>query len=221
MNFIIAPSILSADFCKLSEELKKIGKFPDSWVHLDIMDGSFVPVITFGSPLVKSIRKHSSNIFDVHLMVNSPEKQIPLFASAGADYITFHIESTNSPLNLINEIKNTNLKTGVSLRPSTPVSLIENLLPDLDLLLIMSVEPGASGQTFVESTFDKIKFIKAIKERKHLNLLISVDGGINEQTAEDVIEAGADILVMGSYFFGTPFEEVENFINGLRNKNIS
>jgi ribulose-phosphate 3-epimerase len=219
MNFIIAPSILSANFLDVSNELKKIEKFPNSWVHLDIMDGSFVPVITFGSPFVKSIRKGSLNIFDVHLMVTAPEKQVPFFADAGANYITFHIESTNNPLDLIKVIKNLGIKAGLTLKPSTPISSIEAFLPNVDLVLVMSVEPGASGQKFIERALGRVNYIKKLKEKEHFNLLISVDGGINEKNAEEVIKAGADILVMGSYFFCNPFKDVENFIVSLRNKN--
>jgi ribulose-phosphate 3-epimerase len=216
MNFLIAPSILSADFSKLGDEIKKIEKFHNSWIHLDIMDGNFVPQITFGSPLVKCLRKKSSLVFDVHLMVDSPEKQVPQFIEAGANYITFHIESSISPIELINKLKDSKVKAGISLRPSTPISSIENLLPYIDLLLIMSVEPGFSGQKFIYPSLERIKTVKALKENNHFNFLISVDGGINKETAENVLLAGADVLVMGSYFFGTPFQEVENFISNLR-----
>jgi ribulose-phosphate 3-epimerase len=220
MNFIIAPSLLSANFNNLADEIAKVEGIENSWLHLDIMDGNFVEAITFGSPVVQNIRKTTSLTFDAHLMVNSPEKQLPLFIEAGADYITFHIEASKSPRDLIKTIKNSGRKTGISLRPSTPISSIKNFLPYIDLLLIMSVEPGRSGQDFKKKSIERIKEIYTLKQEESLKFLISVDGGINEKTAGKVINAGAEILVMGSYFFGNPIEKVKNFINDLRNKSL-
>jgi len=218
MKFIVAPSILSSDFAHLSNEIEKIQQIPDSWVHLDIMDGHFVPNLTFGPSVVKSIRKITPLPFDVHLMVNNPESLFSPFKNAGADYITFHIEQTQVPLKLVRKIKNLGLKAGISLKPSTKISKIESILPYIDLLLIMSVEPGFSGQKFMSFSLQKIKKAKQMRKSEKLNFLISVDGGINSETAEYVVKAGADILVMGNYFFKNPFEMVKTEIEKLRKK---
>ncbi len=215
MRPIIAPSILSADFSNLSAEIQKIEKIPSSWVHIDVMDGHFVPNLTFGPCVVSSIRKKTELFFDAHLMVDDPENLFSAFKEAGVNAITFHIEETHFPLRLVKKIKGLGLKAGVSLNPVTSFTNIENLLPYIDILLIMSVEPGFSGQKFIPFSLEKIRRAAEIRSKDNLNFLISVDGGINDKTAKDVLLAGADILVMGSFFFKNDFEFVRNFLQSL------
>ena len=218
MKFTIAPSILSANFSDLASEVKKIETMPDSWVHLDIMDGHFVPNITFGSCVVSGIRKVSNLFFDAHLMVDSPENFIDAFKRGGVDALTFHIESTHFPLRLIKKIRNAGLKVGISLNPATNMEQVFPILQFVDIFLVMSVEPGFSGQKFMPFSIEKIREAKEFRTKNDLNFLISVDGGINSETAEKVLNAGADVLVMGSFFFNTEFKKVNKFIEYLRNK---
>ena len=218
MNFTIAPSILSANFSDLSSEVKKIENIPNSWVHLDVMDGHFVPNITFGPCVVNSIRKVSNLFFDAHLMVDSPENFIDSFKKSGVDALTFHIESTHFPLRLIKKIRDAELKVGISLNPATDMEQVLPILQFVDILLIMSVEPGFSGQKFMPFSLEKIRKAKEFRKKNDLSFLISVDGGVNSETAEKVLSAGADVLVMGSFFFNTDFKKVNKFIEYLRNK---
>jgi ribulose-phosphate 3-epimerase len=215
MKFITAPSILSSDFSSLGAEIEKIEKIPDSWVHIDVMDGHFVPNLTFGPCVVKSIRSKTNLFFDAHLMVDNPESLFEAFKDAGVNALTFHIEETHFPLRLIKKIKSLGLKAGVSLNPATNLSAVYSLLPLIDILLIMSVEPGFSGQKFIPFSLNKIKEADEIRKRDHLNFLISVDGGVNEKTAEKVLKSGADVLVMGSFFFNNDFSFVKKFLHNL------
>lgn len=198
---LIAPSILSSDFSKLEEEIKAVEKAGADLLHLDVMDGHFVPNITFGAPVIKSIRKCTKLPFDVHLMIEKPEKYIDDFISSGADIITFHIESTEKILENIKKIKSASKKVGLSLKPKTDLNEILPFLDKLDLILIMSVEPGFSGQKFISSTFDKIKKLREIIDEKNLSTIIEVDGGINLETVNIVKEAGAEICVAGDSIF--------------------
>ena len=218
MRFITASSILSADFSCLESEIKKIEQIPDGWVHIDVMDGHFVPNLTFGPCVVKSIRKKTNLFFDAHLMIDNPSSLIKDFAGAGVNAITFHIEETHFPLRLINEIRTLGLKVGVSLNPATPLSMVYRLLPLIDILLIMSVEPGFSGQKFIPFSIDKIQEAQAIRKDKNLHFLISVDGGVNQNTVEKILLSGADVLVMGSFFFKNDFSFVKNVLSKLREK---
>jgi len=193
---IVAPSLLSADFSKLGEEIKAVEPYSD-WIHLDIMDGHFVPNITIGAIVVKSIRKVTMLPFDAHLMISEPEKYYMDFVKAGADIITVHAEATHSLYRLIKEIKK-HCKVGVALNPATPLSAVENILDEIDLLLIMTVEPGFGGQKFIDGMVKKIK-----KARKIFDGYISVDGGINARNVEKVKKAGVDVVVAGSYIFGS------------------
>jgi len=194
----ISPSILSSDFSKLAKEIKSIEKAGAELVHLDVMDGHFVDNISFGPALIKSIRKCTNMIFDVHLMIDNVDKYIQDFIAAGADIITFHIENTAKPLETINMIKSLGCKVGIAVKPNTKISTIKKYLNLIDLVLIMSVEPGFSGQTYI-SQEKKIKELS--KEIEKLPIEIEVDGGINEKISPKLIKAGATILVAGSYIF--------------------
>ena len=195
----IAPSILSADFSNLSNEIKKCEKAGVKILHIDVMDGHFVPNITIGPAVVESIRKSTGMILDTHLMITDPEKYVEQFAKAGSDWITFHIEAVKNPLELIKKIRLLNIKVGISLNPSTPVSAIEKYLKEVDLILVMSVVPGFGGQGFIPSVLKKISELKRINKNKKVK--VSVDGGINFDTISDVSKYGADIVVAGNSVF--------------------
>lgn len=198
----IAPSILSADFANLGSDVKRVDDSGAEYIHIDVMDGSFVPNITIGSGVVKCLRKITDRVFDVHLMVNHPENQIDAFAAAGADIITFHIEAAVHAHRTIQAIHALGKKAGVSLNPSTSLSSIEEIINDVDLILIMTVNPGYGGQKFIPSMIDKIKRLRKMIDEKKSHAEIEIDGGINPDTAKLVIDAGADVLVAGSYVYG-------------------
>lgn len=208
---ICAPSILSADFTEMDREIKKAETAGAQWLHLDVMDGQFVPEITFGSKMVKDIRNKTDLFLDVHLMVNNPENMIKPMAAAGANSITFHAEAVVHMHRYLQMIKSEGVKCGVSLVPSTPISFIEEVLNEIDLVLIMSVNPGYGGQTLIPSTMEKIKKLARIREEKGMSFKISVDGGVNRSTVKSVKDAGVDVFVAGSAFFGSenPTEELK------------
>jgi len=197
----IAPSILSANFIKLGEEIKAAEEAGVDMLHIDIMDGHFVPNITIGPFIVESIRQVTSLPLDVHLMIEEPDTYLRDFIKAGADYVTVHLEASVHLHRTVQLIKETGVKAGVSLNPATPVWSLEHILPDIHLVLLMSVNPGFGGQKFIPQALDKIRILKKFIEEKGLTTLIEVDGGINADNAKDVASAGADILVMGSAFF--------------------
>ena len=197
----LAPSLLSADFSSLENAIKQIEENGGSVVHIDVMDGQFVPEITYGQPVVRSIRKLTKLPFDVHLMVEDPEKQIDSFVDAGADWITFHYEATNHAPRLIQMIHERGKLAGVSICPGTPINILSEILKCADIILVMTVNPGWGGQKIIQSCVEKIAELKKIREEKGYNYLISVDGGVNSQTLESVKSAGADIIVSGSAFF--------------------
>ena len=198
---VLAPSLLSADFSSLEKAIKQIEDNNGSVVHIDVMDGQFVPEITYGQPVVRSIRKLTSLPFDVHLMVEHPENQIKTFAEAGADWITFHIEAAVHAHRIIQQIHELGKKAGVSIVPSTPISTIKEILECADIILVMTVNPGYGGQKLIPSCLKKVSELKKIKEENNYNYLISVDGGVNNDTLKSVIDAGTDVIVSGSSFF--------------------
>ena len=202
----LSPSLLSADFVNLKAALALMEQKRSASVHIDVMDGSFVPQISYGQPVIASLRPHTKLPFDVHLMVEYPERQVDSFADCGADWITFHIEGTVHVHRLIERIKSLGKKAGIAFVPSTPVSALSEILPLVDLVLVMTVNPGFGGQTFIPSCVRKIEELAAIKKEKNLSFDISVDGGVNKATAPLVIGAGADILVSGSAFFKGEFD---------------
>lgn len=198
---MLAPSILSADFSNLGQAVEMIEKNNGSLVHIDVMDGSFVPEITYGQPVIRSIRPFTKLPFDVHLMVNNPENHLESFAKAGADYLTFHIEATNHSHRLVQMIHEMGKKAGVAVCPGTPVSALLEIVKTADIILVMTVNPGWGGQTIIPSCVDKVVELKKLREEKGYNYLISVDGGINSSTLDSVLKAGSDIIVSGSAFF--------------------
>lgn len=203
MKTKIAPSILSADFSKLGEEVQKISKCNHvDYLHLDVMDGNFVPNITIGPDIIKSIRPCSDLIFDTHLMINNPENHIKSFANAGSDIITIHYEATAHIDSALTQIKSLGKKAGISLIPSTNENVLDYILDKIDLILIMTVNPGFGGQKFLESQIQKIKNIRQKIDNSNKDILLQIDGGINNNTAKIAIDSGADILVSGSYIFG-------------------
>ncbi len=198
---LLAPSLLSADFSNLASALNTIEEKGGSIVHIDVMDGQFVPQITYGQPVIKSIRKCTKLPFDIHLMVYEPEKMVESFAQAGADFITFHYETTAHINSLISKIHSLGKKAGISIVPSTPVSVLTEVLADVDLVLVMTVNPGFGGQKLIPSCVKKISELVRLREENGYSYQISVDGGINNDTIKGVIDAGADIVVSGAAFF--------------------
>jgi len=197
----ISPSILSSDFSKLGDEIMKLTEAGADLIHLDVMDGLFVPNITFGAPIIKKLRKTTHLIFDTHLMIQNPEKHIKDFVEAGSDIITIHTEATSDLKGVIAQIKGYGIKAGVSIKPTTNESEIESCLNDVDLILVMTVEPGFGGQKFIHSQLKKISNLRAMIDKSNRDIALQVDGGINEETAKLAIEAGADCLVAGSHIF--------------------
>lgn len=212
----IAPSILSSDFSHPDEALRTISESGLDYVHLDVMDGNFVPVITFGPKLIKDLRKKSDLIFDVHLMIQNPERMIEEFLDAGSDIITVHAEATDHIYRCIELIKEGKREVGVAINPGTPVSFIYDILPSVDYVLIMSVSPGWGGQKMIKETLRKIETLYKIREEERLRFLISTDGGINEDNINLVRDAGTDIAVIGSAFFSK--EDKIGFLEDLERR---
>ena len=212
----IAPSILSADFGQLGSEINKLEKAGADMIHIDVMDGHFVPNLTVGPPVIKTLRKYTKLPFDVHLMISPVHKYIKDYAEAGADIITIHPEATDNLQESIEHIKKFGKKVGVSLNPNTQIDIIEKLLVKINLVLIMSVHPGFAGQKFIPNVLDKIKELKKIKDEKNLNFDIEVDGGINFDNSKLVIEAGANILVSGTTIFKNNEGDIKKNIDTLK-----
>jgi ribulose-phosphate 3-epimerase len=208
---IVSPSILAADFNNLEEEMKKVNDSSCEWVHLDVMDGKFVPNTTFDEQLVKELRSISNKVFDVHLMIEKPVEQVMKYYEAGADYVTFHFEACENIKEVLETLKKQNLKVGLSIKPATSVTVLDEFLPYLDLILVMSVEPGKGGQKFMDSCLDKIDYLVKKRSENNYSYLVEVDGGINLDTAKLVKKVGCDAVVAGTYLFKN-----ENFIKATK-----
>jgi len=214
----ISPSILSADFSQLGNEIKRLEEGGADMIHVDVMDGHFVPNLTIGPPVIKALKKQCSIKFDVHLMISPVHKYIEAYADAGADIITIHPEATGNLEESISKIKSLNKKVGVSLNPESKIDLIANYLEKIDLILIMSVNPGFGGQKFMPEVLDKVKQLKKIQSEKNLNFDIEIDGGINFDNCQSAIEAGANILVSGTTVFKSNNGDIKKNINLLKSK---
>ena len=212
----IAPSILSADFSKLGEDIEKLHNAGADFIHIDVMDGRFVPNISFGMPVIKAIRNRTDKVFDVHLMIEEPSKYIDEFIQAGADLITIHYEAERHIDRAIQYIKSKGVKAAVALNPGTPTYVLKDIISELDMVLIMSVNPGFGGQKFIKYSIDKIKEVKAMSEKYNKDLLIQVDGGIDPSNVKEFIEAGANVIVAGSAVFKNG--DIENNISSLRGR---
>jgi ribulose-phosphate 3-epimerase len=212
MKYLIAPSILAADFGNLEKDCKMINKSNADWFHIDIMDGVFVPNISFGMPVLASINKYATKPLDVHLMIVDPDRYIKTFSDLNAEILTVHFEVCNHLHRSIQEIKNNGMKAGVALNPHTPVNVLDSIINEIDLVCIMSVNPGFGGQKFIKNTFAKISELKKLIELKKSSAIIEIDGGVTDQNAKELIKAGADVLVAGSFIFKSisPLDTISN-----------
>ena len=211
-NTLIAPSVLAADFANLQRDIEMINNSEADWFHIDIMDGVFVPNISFGMPVLQAISKHAKKTIDVHLMIVDPDRYISTFKKLGADILTVHYEACNHLHRSLQAIKAEGMKAGVAINPHTNVNLLEDVINDIDLVCIMSVNPGFGGQSFIENTYKKVAQLKEIIIRNNASTLIEIDGGVTNKNAKELVDAGADVLVAGSYVFGAenPTEIISN-----------
>ena len=209
MERIIAPSVLSADFGHLERDVKMVEQSAAAWIHVDVMDGLFVPNLSFGFPVLRAIRRAAAKPLDVHLMIVEPERYIARFAHEGADWITFHLEATQDALHCIHLIRESGAKVGVSVKPKTPIEALRPILKEVDMVLVMSVEPGFGGQKFIPESLDRIRALRRMAEELNPTLLIEVDGGISAENAGKVFDAGANVLVAGSSIFKAADPEAE------------
>ncbi len=214
MSVIVSPSLLSADFLHLSKDIEMVNRSQADWFHLDIMDGVFVPNISYGLPVVSQIKKMATKPLVVHLMIVQPERYVEAFHKAGADILTIHYEACTHLHRTIQQIKAQGMKAGVSLNPHTPVSLLEDVIEDIDVVLLMSVNPGFGGQSFIEQTINKVDKLKKLIMESNSHTLIEIDGGVNFETGKRLVNAGADALVAGSFVFNSPDPEAN--IKGLK-----
>lgn len=209
MERIIAPSVLSADFGHLERDVKMVEQSAAAWIHVDVMDGLFVPNLSFGFPVLRAIRRAAAKPLDVHLMIVEPERYIARFAHEGADWITFHLEATQDALHCIHLIRESGAKVGVSVKPKTPIEALRPILKEVDMVLVMSVEPGFGGQKFIPESLDRIRALRRMAEELNPTLLVEVDGGISAKNAGEVFDAGANVLVAGSSVFKAADPEAE------------
>ena len=214
-NILIAPSVLAADFANLQRDIEMINNSQADWFHIDVMDGHFVPNISYGMPVIEAIKKYATKPLDVHLMIEKPERYIEIFKQVGADIITVHYEATVHLHRTLRQIKDVGCEAGVVLNLSTPVSVLEDILPDCYMVLLMSINPGFGGQKFEEITIDKVKKLRKMIDDRGLATLIEIDGGVNQETGQRLIDAGANVLVAGSYVFGNanPVEVISSLKN--------
>lgn len=203
MKPLIAPSVLSADFANLQRDLEMINKSEADWFHLDVMDGTFVPNISFGIPVIKAIKKHARKTLDVHLMIINPDNLLEAFKDAGADYLTVHYEACTHLHRTVYAIKDLGMKAGVALNPHTPVNVLQDIIADIDLVCMMSVNPGFGGQKFIEGTHQKVKYLKQLIKTKKSKALIEIDGGVDLKNAPVLVKEGANVLVAGNTVFGS------------------
>jgi ribulose-phosphate 3-epimerase len=215
---LIAPSILAADFGNLQRDVEMVNNSDAHWFHLDVMDGVFVPNISFGMPIIKNIAKHATKTLDAHLMIVDPDRYIKTFANLGVDYLTVHYEACTHLHRTLQAIKTEGMKAGVALNPHTNVSVLEDTIQDIDLVLIMSVNPGFGGQSFIENTYSKVEKLKEIINNKNASTIIQIDGGVTNKNAKQLANAGADVLVAGSYIFRSenPKETIKDLNNLLK-----
>ena len=214
MSTLIAPSVLAADFANLQRDSEMLNKSEADWFHIDIMDGVFVPNISFGMPVLKAIAKHATKPLDVHLMIVNPDQYIETFAELGSAVLTVHYEACDHLHRTLQKIKSCGMKAGVALNPHTPITALDSIIKDVDVVCLMSVNPGFGGQSFIEETYTKVKTLKALIQEKGGTALIEIDGGVTNKNAKQLIDAGADVLVAGSYVFGA--EDPIQTIAGLK-----
>ena len=212
MTKIIAPSVLASDFANLQSEIEMLNKSEAEWIHIDVMDGVFVPNISFGMPVIQAIKKHAKKTMDVHLMIVNPDQFISSFKKVGADILTVHYEACTHLNRTLQAIRNEGMKAGVALNPHTPISVLEDVILDIDLICLMSVNPGFGGQSFIENTYKKVIQLKHMIEQSGSDAKIEIDGGVTDQNAHKLVTAGADVLVAGSFVF-----KAENAIETIKN----
>ncbi len=219
MNNILSPSILSADFCILGQQIREADEAGAEYIHIDVMDGIFVPSISYGMPVIKSIRKTTDKVFDVHIMITDPIRYIEDFVKSGADIITFHLEATDDAMAVINKIHDCGIKAGISIKPGTPVEELVPYLDKVDMILVMTVEPGFGGQSFIPESIGRVKKVREMLDERGLLTDIEVDGGIYPENVENVMDAGANVIVSGSGVFkGDVAANVKKFINIFQNR---